>query len=135
MGFLVERRVTLEFGNSAYEGATVEVNVAVPLTLWKDLAELPTPTRGDPEELRPGLELLLKWGLRSWDLENVDGPVPLTVEGLISLPPDVTTAIITGWQRAIFEVALPLGSRRPAGAASEQPPATKSRRSSSKPNS
>lgn len=129
MGFSVEKLVTLVFGDSEYEGAEVEVNIRLPLKLYQELDAIPATVTG-LESLTPYYEFLLRWGLRRWNLENADGPIPMTVDGLALVPPDVLLTIVNSWRRAIWGLPLPLGERSDAGDTSEPKPDSTSQPSS-----
>jgi hypothetical protein len=136
VGYLVERLARIEFASGPFEGAEVWVNTLLPLRLWFEIDTLPAATAdASLESLRPRFELLLKWGLRRWDLENVDGPIPLTFDGLTTVPFDVVQAIIAGWFAAIAEVPRPLEKPSDDGEPSVAPEVTPSRPNSRRRNS
>jgi len=60
------------------------------------------------------LDLLLE-GLVSWNLEDENGPVPMTLEGLESQELPMITAIVDSWTDKVTGVSDELGKDSPAG--------------------
>jgi hypothetical protein len=61
----------------------------------------------DPAAVRDLLQRLASC-LHSWNLEDDDGPVPATYEGLTGQDMDLVMKILTGWVRAQATVDTPL---------------------------
>lgn len=58
--------------------------------------------------------------LRSWNLEDDDGPVPATVDGLVAQDADFAMEIILAWMEAIAGVSGPLVRRSSGGGPSPE---------------
>lgn len=120
MGYRPQRKVyVLDFGER-YQGLEVKVRAGTLgqlLGLQRLSGEDLTPDQLD--ELFGGFAVLLK----EWNIEDDDGlPVPTSVDGLKSLPPDLANDIIATAARVLGGVPDPL----PEGSADGAPSAVAS---------
>ena len=103
-GFRVPLRTARLVFTDLYEGAEVVVRLSVPLGVAVAMAE-----RENNEDPRPVYTSFVQFGLDRWNLEDDTGsPVPMTVEGLESLPADLVMLMIDQWVRQIGNVPAPL---------------------------
>ncbi len=65
------------------------------------------------------IEWFMENALESWNVELAGRPVPMTVEGMLSLPRWLVSLIIRRWQRGIATVDGPLGRTSSVGATSQ----------------
>lgn len=63
----------------------------------------------------PMIEWFIANGLVSWNLELNGEPVPMTVEGMLSLPRWLVARIVRRWQRGVATVGAPLAQPSPDG--------------------
>jgi hypothetical protein len=123
-GYDTTRRMTLTLDSTTgFEGATVEVDVAVGWGVLKRVRKLVAGAGGETaaeEEARVDelIELFATEGLLAWNLERHGQPVPPTAEGLGTLEPNLMVSIVGTWAGSIGSVNPPLGKRSPATATS-----------------
>jgi hypothetical protein len=127
-GFVRERKVyKLTFRDHELEGLVVRAR-SVPLGVFLDLMELASSAGLDtieeldwsnlPEGAADAIRRLLEEfgrALVEWNLEDENGPVPATFEGLAGQDLDLAMEIIEAWMTAIAGVAGPLGQSSPDG--------------------
>jgi len=114
-GFRVPLRTARLVFTDLYEGAEVVVRLSVPLGVAVSMAE-----RENNEDPRPVYTSFVQFGLDRWNLEDDTGsPVPVTVEGLESLPADLVMLMIDQWVRQIGSVPAPLAAQSQNGSTSQ----------------
>jgi len=114
-GFRVPLRTARLVFTDLYEGAEVVVRLSVPLGVAVSMAE-----RENNEDPRPVYTSFVQFGLDRWNLEDDTGsPVPMTVEGLESLPADLVMLMIDQWVRQIGSVPAPLAAQSQNGSTSQ----------------
>jgi len=114
-GFRVPLRTARLVFTDLYEGAEVVVRLSVPLGVAVSMAE-----RENNEDPRPVYTSFVQFGLDKWNLEDDTGsPVPMTVEGLESLPADLVMLMIDQWVRQIGSVPAPLAQPSSNGSMSQ----------------
>ena len=115
-GFRVPLRTARLVFTDLYEGAEVVVRLSVPLGVAVSMAE-----RENNEDPRPVYTSFVQFGLDRWNLEDDTGsPVPMTVEGLESLPADLVMLMIDQWVRQIGNVPAPLAQPSSNGSMSPE---------------
>ena len=115
-GFRVPLRTARLVFTDLYEGAEVVVRLSVPLGVAVSMAE-----RENNEDPRPVYTSFVQFGLDNWNLEDDTGsPVPMTVEGLESLPADLVMLMIDQWVRQIGNVPAPLAQPSSNGSMSPE---------------
>tara|TARA_Y100000310_G_scaffold317160_1_gene369698 strand:- start:25 stop:423 length:399 start_codon:yes stop_codon:yes gene_type:complete len=104
-GFRVPSRTArLVFTDELYAGAEVVVSLSVPLGVAMDMRN-----RNTDEDPASVYTMFVTHGLESWNLENEEGgAIPVTVDGLESLPTDFVLLMISEWVAKIGEVPSPL---------------------------
>lgn len=113
MGFETARKFTLDFTDTDWSGAIVEMG---PLSI-KELQEL---LAGDlQDEAKIFADHLI-----SWDLEFKGKPIPQTVDGFLSLEEPARDLVVKEWLRATRGISAPLDRRSKDGKPSEAPPMT-----------
>jgi len=86
-----------------YEGAEVRCKANISLGAMLALREL-----GNSEEgITEAYSQFAKDVLVSWDIEDDDGPVPLSAEGLMRLPTSLASAIMGAWGEQLTAVPPP----------------------------
>ena len=91
------------------------MRLSVPLGVAVSMAE-----RENNEDPRPVYTSFVQFGLDRWNLEDDTGsPVPMTVEGLESLPADLVMLMIDQWVRQIGSVPAPLAAQSQNGSTSQ----------------
>src|SRR3972149_7134404 len=109
MGFKIaaasERRATLVFDGD-YKGAEVTVRLNVPMRVFIEARRVAA-----AQDWEPVLGYFVAEVVRGWNLENADDqPVPVTSDGLASVPLDFLTRLLTEWANQVGSVAAPLVS-------------------------
>ena len=109
MGFKIaaasERRATLVFDGD-YTGAEVTVRLNVPMRVFIEARRVAA-----SQDWEPFLAYFVAEVVRGWNLESEDGqPVPVTSDGLASVPLDFLMRLITEWANQVGSVAAPLVS-------------------------
>jgi hypothetical protein len=112
MGFKVGRTFTLEFYGTDLAGAIVKMRSCTIGTL----EELKDPENGLDDELRIMAEHTVEW-----NLEDEDGPIPVSIEGYKRLEIPVRDLIYVEWQKATKGVTAPLDHRSSDGEKSATP--------------
>ena len=99
MPYKIER-ATLKLVLDDYEGAEVVCRANISLGEMLEMRDLGSSEDGIREAyVRFASDVLL-----SWDIENEDGPVPVTADGLMSLPSAVAAAIMAAWGEQLTAV-------------------------------
>lgn len=111
MGFKVGRvfRLEGEFKDTDAEGAHVSLRSASMATV-EELRD------SDP---RRDAEILAEH-LVEWDLEDDDGPIPLTVDGIMRLEGPLVYLIIREWMKATRGITAPFDRRSAGGVPSPE---------------
>ena len=109
MGFKIaaasERLAVLVFEGD-YKGAEVTVRLNVPMQVFIEARKVT-----DSHDWEPFLAMFVAEVVRGWNLEDAEGqPVPLTSDGLASVPLDFLMRLITEWANQVGSVAAPLVS-------------------------
>ena len=109
MGFKIaaasERLAVLVFEGD-YKGAEVTVRLNVPMRVFIEARRVAA-----SQDWEPFLAYFVAEVVRGWNLENADGqPVPVTSDGLASVPLDFLMRLITEWANQVGSVAAPLVS-------------------------
>ena len=112
MGFKVGRTFTLEFYGTDLAGAIVKMRSCSIGTIQ----ELKNPENGLDEELQIIADHIIEW-----NLEDENGPIPATVEGLKQLEIPVRDLIYVEWQKATKGITAPLDHRSSDGEKSGTP--------------
>jgi len=132
--FIRPRRVFLiDFASPLYEGLEVKAR-SVSIGSFIEIMELYAAFEGrDPEDPAalaadfPVIEKLFGWlaaSIVSWNLCDPDPaggdpiPLPITVETIKDLDPDLVFLLISGWMDAVAGVPVPLGPTSNGGAPS-----------------
>ena len=105
-GFRIpERTAHIQFEDTDYDGAEVWIRLNVSFARYLELRE--ASEAGD----QAGMTRMFGDNmLQSWNLENDDGtPVPADGEGMLQIPLDFATLIITQWVDTVSDVPDPLG--------------------------
>tara|TARA_R100000655_G_scaffold8431_1_gene22026 strand:- start:3182 stop:3544 length:363 start_codon:yes stop_codon:yes gene_type:complete len=90
MAFVIPKReIVLEFEGD-YEAARVICRGSVPISTFLTFQNI-------DEDIEEGMRRFGDTVLLEWDLEDDDGPIPATGEGMLRLPPDLATAIFSNW--------------------------------------
>jgi hypothetical protein len=112
-GYKREKKVyTLVFDDAEFEGLEIKTR-SISLGKYLEMQTLI-----DSELNRENIDKLFgefAGILLSWNLEDDDGPVPITVEGLYSQDLDFVKAIIDAWRDAMVGVHAPLPQSSPGG--------------------
>ena len=99
MPYKIEK-TTLKLVLDDYEGAEVVCRANISLGEMLEMRDLGSSEDGIREAYgRFASDVLL-----SWDIENEDGPVPVTADGLMSLPSSVAAAIMAAWGEQLTAV-------------------------------
>lgn len=112
MGFKVGRTFTLEFHGTDLAGAVVKMRSASIGTIQK---------LRDPENDFASEAQIIVDHIIEWNLEDEDGPIPVTVEGLKSLELPVRDLIYIEWQKATKGITAPLDHRSSDGEKRDEP--------------
>lgn len=104
MGFKVGRVFTLDFADTDAAGAVVKVR-SIPIG---ELMSFTGMTR------QREAEELAKY-LVEWNLEDDNGPLPLTAEGVLSLEEPFMDFIYVEWLRATRGISVPFAKRSAGG--------------------
>ena len=103
MGFqLPQEEGLLKFNGTKYEGAEITVSLTVSLETYFQFDRLVksvgTAETGPDEELvRAMCDFFIEHCLIRWNLEDDNGPLPMTIETLLSQPPQFTNLLFTSW--------------------------------------
>ena len=104
------------FEDELYQGAEVVVILSVPLGVSMSLRE-----QADSDDPTTIYATFVQHGLKEWNLEDEDGkPVPMTVEGLETLPTDFVLFVLDQWTQQIGKVPVPLWARSNGGSTSAE---------------
>lgn len=120
LGYKVERKVyRLRFESADMAGLVVRAR-SVPLGQFLDLAGMagsPADGKLSAESVKDALGLFEGFAsaLVDWNVEDDDGPVPATLDGIRSLDIDFGLAVVMAWLEAIADVSPPLGSSSNVG--------------------
>lgn len=112
MGFKVGRTFELDFAGTDLHGAIIKMRS----TSIGQLLDFVSP---EVETRRQEVEVQLKVladHVVSWNLEDDNGPVPITPEGLRSLEEPVIELIGEEWMKATRGITAPLDHRSSGGA-------------------
>ena len=117
MGFTPETQIyKLTFRGTDLDGLEVRIGECT----VGEFSRMVTPIADGGMNDKEGLDLLLKY-LKSWNLEIPAGtPVPLTDEGVRSIPLPLLNKLNRAWTVAMAEVPDPLGRQSRNGASSEE---------------
>lgn len=117
---LETKTVTLAFeAPHEYAGLEVRLRRSLPLKLLFEFQKV--------EETGLTAEVIEQFAaaaLVSWNLEDDDGPVPATAEGLMGQDVGFVGALIRNWQEVLTQPAAPLGGDSPNGGPSREPSVT-----------
>lgn len=105
MGYkLPERTVLVKFEGSDYEGAEVRLSLKVKMGMYLEVQKLRE--SGDANGLFQFIGSIVK----DWNLEDDDGPLPPSYEGVLRLDDaGFINTLVEAWTKAATEVAAPLG--------------------------
>ena len=113
MGYKRKRQVyKLDFTGTDYEGLEVQVS-GLTTGEYLDLA-----TQAAAGEEKEGTERMLKMlaeHLVAWNLEDDEGPIPLTFDGIKTNDITLNLMIINAWTSALGDVPDPLQKNSPSG--------------------
>lgn len=106
MGYKIPRRIALLVLHDDFEGGEIQVYLDVPMIMLFEIERLwESPGRGAVREM---LRIFTEAALIEWNLEDNDGPIPATAEGITHLPLSLILRIITVWRQAVTELPVPL---------------------------
>lgn len=110
MGFKVGRVFVLDFSDTDADGAIVKVrSVSIGALLELDTAMN-----------RAGQAEFLAGYITEWDLEDDDGPIPITAAGLLSLELPFFDLIYIEWLKATRGISAPFDRRSDGGGLSPE---------------
>lgn len=113
MSRLPRRTAKVSFEGTDYDGISVVLNLNIPLGFWVDLT-----AEGLETDLAAQAEFIVTI-VKSWDLEDDEGPIPVTPEGVRRLDDlGFVAALFNAWVAAMqgdTEVSVPLESRSSGG--------------------
>lgn len=116
MGFkLPERMLVLEFEGTAYEGAEIKMRLDMPLGAFLEVQAIQA--SGDI----PALCRIMSSLVVSWNLEDDDGPIPCSYDGMMRLTPGLLNTLIEQWVKGQVSAPVPLGQVSSNGATSSSP--------------
>lgn len=120
MGYkLPERVARITFEGQTFDGAEVVLSLKVPMGAFLEAQTMRD--TGDAKALFAFLASVLK----EWNLEDGDGPIPATYDGLMRIDDaGFITALMDGWTRAVASVPDPLGGASSNGAPPKVPAGT-----------
>ena len=117
---LPERKATLVLEDTELIGLEVTAIISVPTAALLDIDT--SAKAGTSAGIRRAVEGFVAVAKPEWNLDDADGkPVPATAAGMMTLPPNILTAVLTAWGEACSGVAAPLGSQSGDGSTSEEP--------------
>jgi hypothetical protein len=117
---LSERTARLRFEEgTVLAGAEVVCRLDIPLGVFLEFQRL-AGAGNDPATFERAIRMFAETVLISWDLEDDDGPVPATFEGMQRLPVQAVTGIITAWMEAVQSPPLASGGQSESGGTSEE---------------
>ena len=104
-GFKIpEKTALVRFEGTDYDGAEIHLRLNVSLARYLELREM-----SDAGDQAGMAKLFGEQMLESWNLESADGePLPATGDGMMDLPMEFATLIITQWVDAVAAVPDPL---------------------------
>jgi hypothetical protein len=112
MGFRPPRKIyNLDFAGTDYDGAHVRMRGT---TVREEIRINDLRASEDPNSIRELFEAMVEL-LIDWDIEDDDGPVPTTLEGVTSQDSSFISAVITALQTAVAGVEAPLPESSPSG--------------------
>lgn len=106
-GFLVPERIaTLVLEEPPFAGAEIEVSISLNMVTLQAIrrwlaTDINTLASDGSEILLAEAAEVFASKLRGWNLRDADGPIPATKEGILSLPMDLMSRIISTWTGAI----------------------------------
>jgi len=121
VGFNVEPTAyRLRFKDPAYEGLEVTARELSTGELWEYMAAEKTATDGTQSSearaaARQCMLQMLADALVSWNAEVRGAPVPMTVEGLLSLGHSFNSRVADAWTDALVGISAPLPQTSTAG--------------------
>ena len=93
MGFVIPvKEIVLEF-EGEFEAAHVVCRGSVPISTFLTFQNI-------EEDLETGFRNFADNVLIRWDLEDEHGEIPATGDGMMRLPPDLATVILSSWSDA-----------------------------------
>lgn len=122
MGFKVPRRTAVLVFDGDYEGAEIYCRLDVNTETFFAISRLQNDAaEGDDEsKIRAALGFFVDHIATGWNLEDDDGvEMPLTADSLMTLPANLSLAIIPKWKEAAAGVSAPLDETSPNGDTSE----------------
>ena len=98
---LQRRRAVLVFKQDEYEGIHIEARLDVDLRTFLDLQLLAGSGDTNASDLKDAFTMFGDQILESWNIQDEDGTL-LTpdAQGFLTLPPSLSTAILTAWSEA-----------------------------------
>ena len=103
-GFKVpDKTAIVRFEGTDYDGAEIVLRLNVSLEHYLDLRQMSED--GDQAGMA---NLFGDQMLASWNLENDSGPIPASGVGMMTLPMEFATLIITQWVDTVANVPVPL---------------------------
>ena len=95
------RRAILVFKQAEYEGIHIEARLDVDLRMFLELQVLVGSGDANASDLRDAFTMFGDQILESWNLEDEDGtPLSADAVGFLTLPPSLSTVILTAWSEA-----------------------------------
>jgi hypothetical protein len=112
VGFKPPRKIyNLDFAGTDYDGAHVRMRGT---TVREEMRINDLRASEDPSSVQGLFEAMVEL-LIDWDIEDDDGPVPTTLEGVTSQDSSFISAVITALQTAVAGVEAPLAGSSPSG--------------------
>jgi len=116
MGYrLPERTARINFEGTDYDGAEVVVSLNVKIGLYRQIV-----AQRESGDFETAIEVLSGL-IREWNLEDDDGPIPVSPEGFDRTEVGFVKALLAGWEAAmqgVTSVAAPLGENSTHGSTS-----------------
>ena len=108
---LQRRRAVLVFNQPEYEGIHIEARLDVDLRTFLDLQLLAGSGDTNASDLRDAFTMFGNQILESWNIQDEDGtPLSADAQGFLTLPPSLSTAILTAWSEAATTAGEALAS-------------------------
>ena len=120
---VAKKTVTIELGDGDYVGARIVCAADLSLGAYLDFTRQ-VPGTG-VETIDANIRLLQRFGreiLIDWNLDDADGnALPASSEGMMAIPLDLASTILSRWNLALAGVAAPLEEPSTDGVAASIP--------------
>lgn len=103
-GFRVPpQEAVLNFDGTDWEGMRVVVDLSTPLSVYYVIGDA-----SETQNIRQVFETFAERVLVEWNLEDAEGPIPPSSEGMARALPNQARAIIEAWMGLVADVPGPL---------------------------